>query len=385
MRLKAWFVAAIFVAGCGDTTPSQVQTAPDVGTGDVVEEPNMMAMPDPCVDLDMCPDVDPGVGGAGGSGGGSNGGAGGMGGGTVAAGPYAAGDKALARKYLPIRKQPDANAAIIESIPPMGGIDDSTHNGMPLGYLSPGQEVTIVDPVKNNGYYQVKYEGVTGWVNAYKIVRVDPSLHPIKYAMQEDVRPAFFKRQVYHGQLNKDGPSSSGTCAPTSLAMALRIFGKEPSGLSIEGSIHRVRKTYGDNSDLDGTLRSQIHTAADKLGMSVVELSEHLSPAAAMDRLDTHLGKNRVIQFEGIPGKTYRDRFTEAYKPAGEGAYTYIGKHSILVVAKDANNMYLVADPLSRVGMLMLTRAELRSFIEDTSANPDQFGGTGNAVWVPQN
>jgi len=384
MRLNPWVAATLFVLGCGNTAAPQTTTAPDQGTGDVAEDPGAMGMVDPCVDLDMCPDVDPGMGGSGGAGG-SSGGSGGMGGGSAPAGPYAAGDKAVVRKYLPLRKQPDANAPIIESIPPMGGVDDGTHNGMPLGYLSPGQEVTIVDPVKNNGYYQVKYEGVTGWVNAYKIVRVDPSLHPIKYAMQEDVQPAFFKRQVYHGSLNKDGPYSSGTCAPTSLAMALRIFGKEPSGLSIEESIHRVRKTYGDNSDLDGTLRSQIHTAAEKLGMDVVELSTHLSPSEAMDRLETQLGKNRVVQFEGIPGKAYRDRYTVAYKAAGEGAYTYIGKHSILVVAKDADNMYLVADPLSRVGMLMLTRPELRSFIDDAAANPDNFGGTGNAVWVPQN
>ncbi|HMY16550.1 MAG TPA: SH3 domain-containing protein [Polyangium sp.] len=384
MRFMALISATFFVVGCGDTAPPAAQTAPDVGTGDVAEEPAMMTMPDPCVDLDQCPNVDPGMGGSGGSGGMGNGGSGGMGGGMMPAGPYAAGDKALARQYLPIRKQPDSTAAIIESIPPSGGIDDSSHNGMPLGYLSPGQEVTIVDPVKTNNYYKVQYEGVTGWVHAYKIVRVDPTLHPIKYAMQEDVRPAFFKRQVYHGQLNKDGPYTSGTCAPTSLAMALRIFGKEPSGLSIEQSIHRVRTTYGDNSDLDGTLRSQIHTAAEKLGMSVVELSEHLSPTAALDRLDTQLGKNRVVQFEGIPGQTYRDRYTAAHKTAGEPAYTFKGKHSILVVAKDGDK-YLVADPLSRVGMLMLTRPELRSFIEDASDNPDKFGGTGNAVWVPQN
>jgi hypothetical protein len=384
MRLTPWVAATLFVLGCGSTEAQQAPPA-DTQTGDVAEDPGDMTMTDPCVDLDMCPDEDPGMGGSGGGGsGGSGGGSAGMGGGSAVPGPYAKGDKAVVRKYLALRKQPDANAGIVESIPPMGGIDDSTHNGMPLGYLSPGQVVTVVDPVKNNGFYQIEYEGATGWVNAYKIVRIDPTLHPIAYAMQESVRPAFFKRQVYHGALNKDGPSGSGTCAPTSLAMGLRIFGKEPSGMSIEESIHRVRKTYGDNSDEDGTLRSQIHTAAEKLGMEVVELATHLNPYEAMDRLDAQLDKKRVVQFEGIPGKVYRDTFTAAAKDAGESAYVFTGKHSILVVGREGD-LYLVADPLSRVGMLMLTRPQLRSFIDDDAVNPDKFGGTGNAVWVPQN
>lgn len=384
MRRITWIAAIVVGIGCSGTESQQATPAPDEGTGEVVEEPNMMMTPDPCVEQDICPDTDPG--GAGGAGG-ANGGSGGMagsGGSVTAAGPYAVGDKALVRKYIPLRKAPDANSDIYTMIPPNGGINDTSHPGMPLGYLAPGQTVTIVDPIKNNSYYKVTYQGTTGWVHGYKIVRIDPNLHPIDYAMQEDVRPGFFKRQVYHGLLNKDGPSSSGTCAPTSLAMALRIFGKEPAGLSIEESIHRVRKTYGDNSDSDGTLRSEIHTAAEKLGMSVVELATSLTPAEEMDRLDTQLDKRRVIQFEGIPGKAYRAAYTAAYKTAGEGEYTYVGRHSILVVGRQADGQYVVADPLSRVGMILLTRAELKSFITDPNVNASNFGGTGNAVWVPQ-
>lgn len=385
MRRITWIAGIVLGIGCTGTENQQTTPPPDEGTGEVFEEPSMMTTPDPCIEQDICPDDDPGGGGGGGAGGqGGSGGMAGAGGGMMAAGPYNAGDKALVRKYVPLRKAADANADIYTMIPPNGGVNDGSHQGMPLGYLPPGQKVTIVDPVKNNGYYKVEYQGTTGWIHGYKIVRIDPDMHPIDYAMQEDVQSGFFKRQVYHGSLNKDGPYSSGTCAPTSLAMALNIFGKEPAGLSIEESIHRVRKTYGDNSDSDGTFRYQIRDAAEKLGMSVVELATALSPTEEMDRLDTQLEKRRVIQFEGIPGKAYRDAFGPAYKAAGEGTYSYVGKHSILVVGKQADGNYVVADPLSRVGMILMTRAQLKSFITDPDVNADNFGGTGNAVWVPQ-
>ncbi len=95
-----------------------------------------------------------------------------------------------------------------------------------------------------------------------------------------------------------------------------------------------------------------------------------------MDRLDKQLGWNRTVVLEGKPGTKYRNRMTEAYAAAGlkSSSYYYTGTHSILAVAHLDNGEYLVADPLSEVGMVTMSRKRLKSFIS-------QWGGTGTSVY----
>ena len=74
---------------------------------------------------------------------------------------------------------------------------------------------------------------------------------------------------------------------------------------------------------------------------------------------------------------------TTAYRNSGiewvrNRVYTYGDDpreyHSILVVSRLANGKYLVADPLSEVGMVTMNRATLKSYFS-------RWGGTGNVVW----
>ena len=295
----------------------------------------------------------------------------------------AIGSKFLVRSYTALRASPSATAALITSVDPQGGVHDADHGaGQPLGYLSPGQVVTLVAVPTTSGYHQVRYDGKVGWMPASRLSWVDPRLKPFDFALRPAHRNAFFKHQLHRSAWNKDGPYSSGTCAPTSLAIGARIFNKEPAGLSIEQSIHRARASYGVGTDHVGTNRYQIRQGAHALGLSVAPLDTALSSAAMLTRLAGQLALKRVVVLEGQPGvagpaTAYQLAFNRAYSRAGVGAsYTFDGRHSIAVVGREADGGYVVADPISEVGMVTLTAAELKDFFV-------RWGGTGNAVWVP--
>lgn len=299
------------------------------------------------------------------------------------ASPWAVGAKILVRGYVTFRSAPSSTASAVTTVDPNGGVTDSAHGGgMPRGQLTPGQVVTLASATKSSGYYRVTYDGKTGWLPASWLEPLPTSGSRVAFALGTRVRNAFFKHQLHRSKWNKDGPYSSGTCAPTSLAMAVHFFGKEPTGLSVEQSIHRARLSYGATSDGTGTFRSQITTGAKKLGLNVKSLDTRLSLASMLSRIDTQLAAKRAVVLEGQPGianagaTTYQKAFNRAYAAAGlSNTYTFDGRHSIVVLGKDAaSGKYVVGDPLSEVGMVTLTGAELKDFFA-------RWGGTGNAVW----
>jgi hypothetical protein len=305
--------------------------------------------------------------------------------GTVIPAPttlYVVNAKLLVRTWTYLRTSASSTASVVSSIDPNGGVADGSHgSGMPKGMLSPGQVVVLQSATKSNGFWKVKYDGATGYIAANRVAALNPAWHPVSVALA--YRNAFFKHQLHRTAWNKDGPYSSGTCAPTSLAMAARIFGKEPSGLSIEESIHRSRKSYGVSSDAVGTNRYQIRTGALNLGLSVATHSTVASPSAMLTRIDGQLAKKRVFVLEGQSGDSssasrYQAAFNRKYSAAGvTRRYTFDGRHSIAVFGRDAaTGGYVVADPISEVGVVVLTGPELKDFFT-------RWGGTGNSVWAP--
>lgn len=397
-------------AGCGPLDDLDPQPDPaaldepgldvgDEGTGEWLGEPEPDAGGADCAALDLCDDGEPDLQDAGEPWPGAVDGGTDAGvvakdagttapkdGGTPDAGPsgWPVGQKLLMRGYGAFRAQASSSAALLTAAEPVGGVRDGTHGGgMPLGYIPPGQVVTLARTAAQNGFHQVRYDGLTGWVASSLLFPLTAGRHPVETAMEPRARNAFFKHQLHRSRWNKDGPYSSGTCAPTSLAMAARVFGKEPAGLSIEQAIHRARSSYGVSSDSVGTNRYQIRTGAQALGLSVAGLDTRLSVSSMRSRLDGHLAKKRVVVLEGQsgldgPSTTYQKAFNRAYAAAGLSAtYTFDGRHSVLLLGKQADGKYVVLDPISEVGALALTAAELEDFFA-------RWGGTGNAVWVPQ-
>lgn len=296
--------------------------------------------------------------------------------------PWVVGAKFVTRSYVSFRVSPADSSALITAVQPGAGVDDATHVGQPRGVLPPGQVVVLTKAAATGAYRQVRFDGKVGWVGPSALHALKAGQHPVDLALEPHARNAFYKNQLRRSRWNKDGPLSSGTCAPTSLAMAARIFGHEPAGLSVEESIHRARRSYGATSDSTGTMRSQIRTGALALGLSVATLDTRLSLSAMLTRLDGQLAKKRVVVLEGQPGDAttttptaYQAAFNRAYAAADVSRrYTFDGRHSVLLVGKQSDGKYVVSDPISEVGPLALTAGELKDLFA-------RWGGTGNAVW----
>lgn len=290
------------------------------------------------------------------------------------------GDRLLTLSYAALRKQPDSQAQTVDV-----HMNGGAHGGHPPGTVPPGQKVRLLESAPSNGFFRVRYDGREGWIHRNKLVAVDTTVAPVKFARRADVRNAFFMHQLQRGRWNKDGPSSSANCAPTSLAMAAKIFGHATPARTIEQGIHEARRQYDPAPLCEscGTSRSDIRQAALQLGMQVRTLNPGGDVEWRMDRIDAALANKHVVVLEGWAGAKYRQRMTAAYRASSNEwvqgrVYTYGDEseeyHSILVVSRLADGKYLVADPLSEVGMVTMGRATLKSFF-------DRWGGTGNVVW----
>ena len=217
------------------------------------------------------------------------------------------------------------------------------------------------------GYLKVKFLTKTGWMPTSRLAGVAPGTRMREVALAHP--KAFFKRQVFHSVWNPTGPSTSGNCAPASLAIAAKALGKEPPDLDVEESIDRVRKLMGKASDSGGANLDQVRTGVEKLGLKYV--------AMAKGGLETQLGKGRLVVLVGTPGDGgggSSTAYQKAFATAGY-AYTFDGRHSILVMALRASGKYLVADPLSKLGPLELTRSQMHDFYA-------RWGGEGTSIWA---
>lgn len=341
--------------------------APDDGTGTDVTAPDPSG-PDACLDQDECP----------------------SGGQTGLPDPNAlhVGSELVTTTYAGFYVGASVSGTL--SVPPHGGVPaDSLHPYRnPTGVIPPSQGVVLVDVTPKSGFFHVRYDAKTGWISTHKLAAVDTQVTRLEFAARPEVRNAFFKHQIHRNQWNKDGPLHSGNCAPTSLAMAIDVMGKEPAGLSVEQSIHRVRAVYDSGlHESDGTSRANIAAAATKLGMKVVGLDTLLSPDGALKRLGDQLALGRVVVLEGQPGNpntaspsTYEAAFNAAYAAAIKNGqwlyhstYNFDGYHAIVVIDKDQAGHYVVGDPLSEVGFVPLTATQMKDFFT-------RWGGTGNAV-----
>jgi hypothetical protein len=377
MKRTSWLLA-LLVAGCGTSVDPTGSSAPDDGTGTDVGTPDPTTDPDPCIDLDLCAqpiaDVDAG---------------------TPPSSGWQAGARVVVLTYAPMHQTASATSALVGGIQPGAGVHDNVLHlwGNPASTISPSQEAKLVTGQKSGSSYEIQYDGHTGWVTAAKLALVDAKMDPVDFALQPNVRNAFFKHQIYRSAWNKDGPSHSGNCAPTSLAMAVRVFGKEPAGLSVEESIHRVRSQYDAGlHESAGTTRAQIQSATTKLGLSYASLSSDQTPTNALSRLDAQLVKKHAVVLEGQPGapnagpSLYEQAFNKAYaaaikagKSLAHAQYDFNGYHSILVLGQDANGGYVVGDPLSEVGFVTLTAPEMKDYMTRWIGNR----GTGTAVYRP--
>lgn len=137
---------------------------------------------------------------------------------------------------------------------------------------------------------------------------------------------------------------------------------------AFEQSIERVRNLMDKTSNSGGATAAQVRLGAARLG-----LHYRAMPSGA---LDVELAQKHMVVLAGYPGldgTTAASLYQGAFRAAGY-AYTWTGRHSIAVFGKTATGRYVVGDPLSKIGAITLTIAQMHDYWA-------RWGGEGTAVW----
>lgn len=160
---------------------------------------------------------------------------------------------------------------------------------------------------------------------------------------------AFFISQMKDPTWNPEAPEWSANCGPACLAMALKAHGLSDPEDSPQGLIRKVRLAMtGSADDLDVTSLEGIRRTAERYGLETGMVFGQEAVSAA-------LAAGRMVVVAGNP-RAYNTRFADREYQAFSGA------HFVLVTGMDAAG-YWVNDPLSRVGALSLSAAELAAFM----------------------
>lgn len=194
------------------------------------------------------------------------------------------------------------------------------------------------------------------------VVEASPSPEPA--AANNPVAASVFMTQIQHPLYNPTGSTGNVDCGPTSLAMAFRALGVRPGGLPGDAlpaqwiDATRIAMTGRLNhSEITGYVEMQ--AAASKLNVS-----SRIVPG--IEGIEESLARGRIIIADGGPyNNSYADRLgSDDYWHFGSG----IG-HFIMVAGRSGSD-FIVYDPLSKRGPILVSRTELANFIQfDTVPN----------------
>ncbi|MBM3268497.1 MAG: peptidoglycan-binding protein [Candidatus Sericytochromatia bacterium] len=159
----------------------------------------------------------------------------------------------------------------------------------------------------------------------------------------------YFISQIYDPRFNPYAPRSTANCGPTSLAMVLRAFGKEPPAGNEQDLILQVRKAMTGRTDQNEyTNEYQLMSAASQYGLD----SKQVSDIPGMER---ELRAGKLVILAGNP-----DAFNSSL-PADQ-YFGFSGGHFIVVNAIEGDRV-VISDPLSKVGPLVITRQQLQQYM----------------------
>jgi hypothetical protein len=190
-----------------------------------------------------------------------------------------------------------------------------------------------------------------------------PAASPIEQALSHV--DAYYITQYHHAVYNPNQRrTSNANCGPTSLAMALRAFGKEPAGLGSRSKANElvlaVRKAMtGTTNENTWTYPVQVMEGARRFGLK----SEVVFSLSAIQAAMAKPGRLMVVNVNPTPA--YADQLVDPYD----------GGHFALLTAIRGNKCYL-SDPLAN-GPIVISLHQL----EVALTTP--LGHDPNGRWVP--
>lgn len=155
------------------------------------------------------------------------------------------------------------------------------------------------------------------------------------------------------GPYNREASLNNTNCGPASLAMALLALGLQPPGLgtgaTVENWIDATRFAMrGDTNDYELTSDDDVMQGARQSGARAWKVHD-------LGSLDQALDAGALVVLAGNP-IAYGRRFDE------RSLRSFDGGHMILVAGR-AGDCYVINDPYSRVGSLVVRGDELVRFM----------------------
>lgn len=232
-----------------------------------------------------------------------------------------------------------------------------------LQLVPDGGKVTLLDSTAKNGFYNVSYNGQTGWSSA--AYYTTPTATAGSSSCSVSVTPLYCK-VPYINQISSSGTADDwnkySNCGPTSMAMIARAFGYRPE-LS-DGSLVNLLGSFagigaaGAGADQIATIgRRMGKTATVKWGADAVWIKSQLSAG-------------RLVAING--NRTVTLKYDNNASTSGTG----IQGHWIVGAGITSAGNVLVKDP-SVPGVSQLTPAQLNEFIR-MNYNGDAAVSIGN-------
>jgi hypothetical protein len=170
----------------------------------------------------------------------------------------------------------------------------------------------------------------------------------------------------YKGQYLTDGPSMRPNCGPASVTMALRMIGLDIPGFHgqrSEAVLDQARILATGTNDISvGTTDAQLEQLITKSGAKWSESQD-------FNQITNWVKQGIPVVLSGNPAKGWDSRYNS------NQVYPFDGGHWVTVSGYDPKSgYYIVNDPLSQIGPLYVSAAELNSY---TSAH----GHLGIAVF----
>ncbi|MCW2960502.1 MAG: hypothetical protein JWM25_506 [Thermoleophilia bacterium] len=158
----------------------------------------------------------------------------------------------------------------------------------------------------------------------------------------------------FAGKYLPDGPSMRPNCGPASVTMALRMVGLDIPGFSGQNSEAVLDKARilatGKNDTSVGTTDSELETLINKSGAQWSESTD-------FNQVTNWIKQGIPVVLSGNPAQGWNSRYT------ADQVYPFDGGHWVTVSGYDAaTGHYIVNDPLSQIGPIYVSEAELRGY-----------------------
>ncbi|MCW2956675.1 MAG: hypothetical protein JWO69_1544 [Thermoleophilia bacterium] len=158
----------------------------------------------------------------------------------------------------------------------------------------------------------------------------------------------------FAGKYLPDGPTMRPNCGPASVTMALRMVGLDIPGFSGQNSeavLDQARiLATGKNDTSVGTTDAELETLINKSGAQWSETTD-------FNQMTGWVKQGIPVVLSGNPAHGWNSRYSS------DQVFPFDGGHWVTVSGYDAaTGHYIVNDPLSQIGPIYVSEAELRSY-----------------------